>query len=64
MTWANFQRIDEPHIHVVPLDDLRGHVPSFGCWCNPSNDEETPNVVVHHAMDGREAFESGERLPS
>ncbi len=64
MKWVTFQRIEDAHFHVMPLDDLRGHFPHDDCWCCPSEDEETPNVMVHHAMDAREAFESGERLPS
>lgn len=51
-------------IHVLPVDDLREHEPSEDCWCNPTEDDETPAVMVHHSMDGREAFETGERLLS
>lgn len=48
-------------IHVIPLDDLRNHEASMECWCNPTPDEEEPLVILHHSMDGREAYESGER---
>lgn len=51
-------------VHVVPVGDLREHVPSAGCWCRPTRDDESPEVLVHHSMDGREAFETGERRPS
>lgn len=47
--------------HVVPLNDLREHVTNGSCWCRPTLDE---GVWLHHSMDGREAFETGERLPS
>jgi len=48
--------------HVVPLDDLRDHVTDGTlCWCRP---REEDGVVVHNSMDGREAFETGERKPS
>lgn len=47
--------------HVVPLNDLREHVANGSCWCKPTLDE---GVWLHHSMDGREAFETGERLPS
>lgn len=47
--------------HVVPLEDLREHDPDRACWCKPVLDE---GVIVHNAMDGREAFETGERKPS
>jgi hypothetical protein len=61
VTW----RTVRPLWHVYPLDDLREHVTDGpGCWCNPTPDEEEPQLLVHHAMDGREAFEVGERLPS
>lgn len=48
-------------VHVVPLNDLREHDLNGSCWCKPTHDE---GVWVHHAMDGREAFETGERKPS
>ena len=50
--------------HVYPLDDLREHVTDTAegtCWCNPTEDED---LLIHHSMDGREAFETGERQPS
>lgn len=50
--------------HVIPLGDLREHDSAPQCWCHPSEDDETPGLWLHHAMDGREAFETGERLPS
>jgi hypothetical protein len=51
--------------HVQPIDDLREHEDSAQCWCRPSvEEEEEGTLIVHNSMDGREAFESGERLPS
>ncbi|MGA0608834.1 hypothetical protein [Caldimonas sp. KR1-144] len=50
--------------HVVPLGDLREHDANMRCWCKPTQDAEEPALFVHHAMDGREAFETGERKPS
>lgn len=47
--------------HVVPLNDLREHDLNGSCWCKPADDE---GVWIHHSMDGREAFETGERMPS
>ncbi|KVT91890.1 hypothetical protein WK59_03910 [Burkholderia ubonensis] len=49
--------------HVVPCGDLREHA-AKGCTCNPTADDEDPGVIVHHAFDGREAFETGERKVS
>ena len=46
--------------HIVPVDDLREHEPA-SCWCSPTVDNE---VVIHHALDEREKFETGERKPS
>ena len=53
--------LDRPDWHVVPLNDLREHEANGSCWCKPTLDE---GVWLHHSMDGREAFETGERLPS
>lgn len=49
--------------HVVPMNDLRDHEPSKSCWCRPTLlDEETDgDVYIHHSMDGRELYETGER---
>jgi hypothetical protein len=49
--------------HVYPLGDLREHVKSSECWCKPNNDRDE-NIFEHNALDGREAFETGERKPS
>ena len=48
--------------HIIPLNDLRPHEPEMTCWCRPEINED--NVAVHHSMDGREAFETGQRRPS
>lgn len=50
-------------IHVTPTDDLREHVLSLSCWCGPKRDDQTPEVVIHNAMDQRERYERGEILP-
>jgi len=50
--------------HVVPLDDLRDHTPDTDCWCRPTlvdDAEARGDVYLHHAMDQRELYESGER---
>jgi hypothetical protein len=48
-------------IHIIPIDDLRGHDESFDCWCNPERDDIDPELVIHNSMDGREAYETGKR---
>lgn len=63
MSWAVVQiryEYGRRH-HVVPIDDLREHE-SDGCWCRPEDDED--GFTVHNSMDGREAFENGQRKPS
>ncbi len=46
--------------HVIPLDDLKPHAETPQCWCEPTDDE---GVWVHHAMDRREFYETGEAKP-
>lgn len=41
--------------------DLREHEANGSCWCKPTLDD---GVWLHHSMDGRESFETGERQPS
>lgn len=48
-------------IHSIPFNDLREHECSLDCWCKPTPLEDEPLVIVHHAMDGRELYETGER---
>lgn len=50
-----------PRYHVYPLDDLRDHETEdhTSCWCHPTVDED--GIVVHHSMDGREAYDDGRR---
>jgi hypothetical protein len=45
--------------HIEPINDLRPHTL---CWCRPRRDREAPSVIVHNAMDGREAHEEGKDL--
>ena len=39
---------------VMPTNDLKEHIDSKDCWCNPVQDEKSPNLLIHHAADGRE----------
>lgn len=51
--------------HVVPLNDLREHDLNGSCWCRPTlDDSQSDPIWIHNSMDGREKFETGERLPS
>jgi hypothetical protein len=57
MTWTTHDY--DGDIHVVPVDDLKPHAISALCFCNPTPDEESDNVWIHHAMDQRELYEEG-----
>jgi hypothetical protein len=46
---------------VMPVNDFRLHIHGLKCWCRPTDDD---CVIVHHAMDGREAYERGDRVKS
>lgn len=48
-------------IHVMPIGDLREHL-FEDCWCRPLQDEDEPSVIIHNAMDEREAYERGRKL--
>ena len=50
-------------VHVVPVADMRVHETEFAldCWCGPQVNEQ--GVIIHNAMDGREAYERGEKKP-
>lgn len=54
--------------HLTPTGDLREHVHDERgkCWCRPAIECGGDGVwyVVHNSMDGREAFERGDRQPS
>lgn len=47
------------HFHIVPVGDLRDHEADPTCWCNPTEDEDDPDIWVHHSMDRREDYERG-----
>jgi hypothetical protein len=55
-------------MHVLPMNDFREHVADMSCWCCPTLDdgweEGIEKIFIHHSMDGREKYETGERVPS
>src|SRR5437588_237328 len=59
MAWAMSVTSNNVH-HVYPINDLRRHS-TRNCWCRPVDDE---GVVVHSSLDGREFYETGERMLS
>lgn len=62
MTWLLASTATE--VHIAPMDDLRPHDFTSKCWCRPIEDMEHVDVWTHNSLDGREAYETGERLPS
>lgn len=40
--------------HCVPMNDLREHLCSPHCWCEPTQDADEPSLWVHNSLDGRE----------
>lgn len=42
-------------MHIIPMGDFRDHEPETTCWCCPDEDDERPDLWLHHAMDGRES---------
>lgn len=50
-------------VHCTPIADLREHVMAWSCWCQPSADDEDARVCVHHSLDQRERYETGELRP-
>ena len=45
-------------VHFVPLDDLREHVSSACCWCNPVDTGD--DFFEHNALAQRGRYEDGE----
>ena len=46
--------------HIIPVNDVWEHDPiGYRCWCRPYR--EDINLIVHHSLDGREAYEIGLR---
>lgn len=48
-------------VHVMPINDLRRHLDSTTCWCEPQilldgvdNAGAPARLVVHESADGRE----------
>lgn len=44
--------------HVMPVNDLKGHLSSYTCSCNPFMSNEGDNMIcTHNSFDGREGVE-------
>jgi hypothetical protein len=64
-TYQRLQPYCPEHVHIIPLYDLKEHIPLPECWCHPTTpDEDYPGMWVHISADGREDFEDGTRLMS
>lgn len=46
--------------HVLPINDLKEHIESENCHCNPRKTIE--GVIVHNSFDRREDFEELRRM--
>lgn len=56
---------DDKEVHVIPEEDIVEHDLSELCSCQPRVEyHQIKNLIIHNSFDGREAFESGTRLPS
>lgn len=46
-------------IHVLPVDDLKPHIESQACKCQPRVDtfKNGNRVITHNSFDGREFYE-------
>ncbi len=41
--------------HIIPVNDLRGHIENIDCWCKPKSMLENETVIIaHNAQDERE----------
>lgn len=44
--------------HVLPINDLKEHIESYRCSCEPTVENEGENMlVIHNSFDGREGVE-------
>lgn len=51
--------VADPPREVVPMNDIRDHVPGMRCACQPEVDEYL--TVVHNSFDRREDYEQKRR---
>jgi hypothetical protein len=60
--WMNI--LADNSLHCVPIHDLKPHwMDQDGtCWCNPTEDDFSPDFWLHHSLDGREKYESSGKL--
>lgn len=45
------------YINVMPINDLKEHIESKKCWCNPTI-QENGHLIIHNSLDRRETFEN------
>lgn len=49
-------------IHVVPVNDKKGHILSMYCPCTPTVETDTgTEIIIHNAFDHRELLEENEK---
>lgn len=56
--WAVVESDDDDgrEVHVMPNNDLMGHIHTRNCACSPEIDDA--GVVIHNSFDGREEEEA------
>jgi len=50
---------DQQLVHVTPLNDLKEHILSADCPCNPRIED---GVCIHNSWDGREGVEQWKEI--
>jgi hypothetical protein len=48
-------------IHILPINDMRPHIESRYCLCNPKI-EENGFLIIHNAYDGRDRREQYDEI--
>lgn len=48
-----------PIIHIIPLNDLKDHIDSSTCECNPKSEilDNGDIMIIHNSYDKREVIE-------
>lgn len=54
----NFTKKAMEQLNIIPINDLKEHIENINCWCRPTIEDD---ILIHHSMDGREKFETGEK---
>ena len=64
MSYWDVYRLNNVQLHTIPTDDMRPHVVSVRCWCDPYEDYNSDDCWIHNSLDQRELYEQGIRKVS